>query len=84
MVALCLVADAAGTGSDADWAHDSIRFRGVILLQVSTERPTRSDPLQTVLMGACLQGRGACAEFTLELESAALIETNPTGAAHRR
>ena len=38
--------------------------------------PTRSDPLQTVSIRACLYGRGACADFTLT--SAALIKTNPT------
>ena len=39
------------------------------------QHPTRSDPLQNVLR-ACLYGRGACADFTLN--SAALIKTNPT------
>ena len=38
--------------------------------------PTRSDPLQIVLIRACLHGRGACADFSLK--SAALIKTNPT------
>ena len=37
---------------------------------------TLSDPLQIVLTRACLYGRGACADFTLQ--SAALIKTNPT------
>ena len=40
-------------------------------------RPTtRSDPIQSVLIRACLYGRDACADFTLK--SAALIETYPT------
>ena len=37
---------------------------------------TRSDPLQIVLIRACLCGSGACTDFTLK--SAALIKTNPT------
>ena len=37
--------------------------------------PTRPDPLQIVLIRACLYGRGGCADFTLK--SAALIKTNP-------
>ena len=37
---------------------------------------TRSGPLQIVLTRACLYGRGACADFTLN--SAALVKSNPT------
>ena len=38
--------------------------------------PTRSDPLRIVLIRACLCGRGACADCTLQ--SGALIRTHPT------
>ena len=37
---------------------------------------TRPEPLQIILIRACLYGRGACADCTLK--SAALIKTNPT------
>ena len=43
---------------------------------------TRADPLQIVLIRACLYGCGACADFTRQ--SAALIKTNPTVWARHR